>query len=141
MLKPQRGRIGQLAGPFLGLAAVTIVFALLVKNEINDQIRFGGLLFAGFIGKLKDTADGDGSLLDHTLIVYGSGLSDGNRHAHEDLPVAIVGRGGNFRLGQPIVYPKGTPMNNLFLTLLDRMGVQQETIGDSTGRIEHLTDL
>jgi len=98
-------------------------------------------LFAGFIKKLKDTPDGDGSLLDHSLIVYGSGLSDGNRHAHEDLPIAIVGHGGDFRLGQHIVYPKGTPMTNLFLTLLDRMGVQQETIGDSTGRIEHLTDL
>jgi Protein of unknown function (DUF1552) len=98
-------------------------------------------LFAGFIGKLKETPDGDGSLLDHAIIVYGSGLSDGNRHAHEDLPVAVVGRGGDFRLGQHIVYPKGTPMTNLFLTLLDKMGVQQETIGDSTGRIEHLTDL
>jgi len=98
-------------------------------------------LFAGFIAKLKATPDGDGTLLDHSIIVYGSGLSDGNRHTHEDLPVAIVGHGGDFRLGSHIVYPKGTPMTNLYLTLLDRMGVQQETIGDSTGRIDHLTDL
>src|SRR5688572_20901996 len=96
-------------------------------------------LFAGFIGKLKATPDGDGNLLDHTVIVYGSGLSDGNRHTHEDLPVAIVGRGGDFRLGSHIVYPKGMPMTKLYLTLLDRMGVQEETIGDSTGKIEHLT--
>ena len=61
------------------------------------------------------------------------------RHAHDDLPVLIVGRGGNLRLGQHIVYPKGTPMTNLFMTLLDRMGVQPERIGDSTGRVEHLT--
>ena len=98
-------------------------------------------LFAGFIAKLKATPDGDGSLLDHSIIVYGSGLSDGNRHTHEDLPVALIGHGGDFRLGSHIVYPKGTPMTNLYLTLLDRMGVQQETIGDSTGRIDHLTDL
>ena len=98
-------------------------------------------LFAGFIAKLKATPDGDGSLLDHSMIVYGSGLSDGNRHTHEDLPVLIVGRGGNFRLGSHIVYPNGTPMTNLYLTLLDRIGVQEEKIGDSTGRIEHLTSL
>ena len=98
-------------------------------------------LFAGFIGKLKATPDGDGTLLDHSIIVYGSGLSDGNRHTHEDLPVAVLGHGGDFRMGNHIVYPKGTPMTNLYLTLLDRLGVQQETIGDSTGKIDHLTDL
>ena len=98
-------------------------------------------LFASFIQKMKDTPDGDGSLLDHSMIVYGSGLSDGNRHTHEDLPVLMLGRGGNFRLGNHIVYPKDTPMNNLFLTMLDRMGVQSEKLGDSTGPIEHLTEL
>lgn len=98
-------------------------------------------LFAGFVEKLKATPDGDGTLLDHSMIVYGSGLSDGNRHTHEDLPVLITGRGGDLRLGTHIVYPKGTPMTNLYLTLLDRMGVPPETIGDSTGRLEHLTDL
>ena len=98
-------------------------------------------LFAGFVQKLKDTQDGDGSLLDHSMIVYGSGLSDGNRHTHEDLPVLMVGRGGGFRMGQHIVYPKDTPMTNLFLTLLDRIGVQAEKIGDSTGRIEQLTEV
>ena len=98
-------------------------------------------LFAGFVKKMKATPDGDGTLLDHTVIVYGSGLSDGNRHTHEDLPVLIVGGGGNFKRGTHIVYEKGTPMNNLFLTLLDRVGVREDKIGDSTGRIEHLTDL
>jgi hypothetical protein len=93
-------------------------------------------LFAGFVSKLKATADGDGSLLDHSMIVYGSGLSDGNRHTHEDLPVLIVGRGGDFRPGTHIVYSQGTPMTNLYLTLLDRMGVHEETLGDSTGPIE-----
>ena len=98
-------------------------------------------LFAGFIDKLASTPDGDGSLLDHAMIVYGSGLSDGNRHTHEDLPTLIVGKGGNFRLGQHIEYPKNTPMNNLFLTMLDRMGVPAEQIGDSTGPLDQLTDL
>lgn len=98
-------------------------------------------LFAGFIQKMKTTPDGDGSLLDHSMIVYGSGLSDGNRHTHEDLPVLLVGSGGNFKLGTHIAYPKNTPMTNLFLTMLDRMGVQPEKLGDSTGQIEHLTEL
>ncbi len=96
-------------------------------------------LFAGFVEKLKNTPDGDGTLLDHSMIMYGSGLSDGNRHTHEDLPVVIAGRGGNFRTGQHIAYPKDTPMTNLFLSLLDRMGVPADKIGDSTGRIEQLT--
>ena len=98
-------------------------------------------LFAGFIDKLKSTPDGDGSLLDHSMIVYGSSLSDGNRHAHDDLPVVMFGRGGRFRMGSHMVYPKQTPMTNLFLTLLDRMGVPSEKIGDSTGQIEHLGDV
>jgi hypothetical protein len=96
-------------------------------------------LFAGFIARMKATPDGDGSLLDHSMILYGSGLSDGNRHAHDDLPLVIVGRGGNLRTGTHIAYPKQTPMTNLYLTLLDKIGVQPERIGDSTGMVEHLT--
>lgn len=98
-------------------------------------------LFAGFLKKLHETPDGDGTLLDHALIVYGSGLSDGNRHMHNDLPVLVAGAGGNFRLGRHVVYPVDTPMTNFYLTLLDRMGVREEHLGDSTGRIEHLTDM
>jgi hypothetical protein len=99
-------------------------------------------LFAGFIRKMKETPDGDGTLLDHSMIVYGSGISDGNRHTHEDLPVLLVGNGaGAFHPGRHVVYPKDTPMTNLYLTLLDRVGVQPEKVGDSTGRLEHLTDL
>lgn len=99
-------------------------------------------LFAYFLNKLKTTPDGDGTLLDHSMIVYGSGLSDGNRHSHEDLPVLLAGRGdGSLKPGRHIVYPKGTPMTNLYLTLLDRMGVRPEKIGDSTGKVEHLADL
>ncbi len=99
-------------------------------------------LFAYLLGKLKSTQDGDGTLLDHSMIVYGSGLSDGNRHTHEDLPVLLAGRGnGSLKPGRHIVYKRGTPMTNLYMTLLDRMGVQPEKIGDSTGRVEHLSEL
>jgi uncharacterized protein DUF1552 len=98
-------------------------------------------LFAGFVKKLQETPDGDGTLFDHSIVVYGSGLSDGNRHTHNDLPVLVTGGGAGFRLGRHVSYAKDTPMTNFYLTLLDRMGVHEETIGDSTGRLEHLTDL
>jgi hypothetical protein len=99
-------------------------------------------LFAYFLAKLKSTQDGDGTLLDHSVVVYGSGLSDGNRHTHENLPTLLVGRGGgSFKGGRHIVYERGTPMTNLYLTLLDRMGVRPEKIGDSTGKLNYLTDL
>ena len=99
-------------------------------------------LFAYFLDKLKSTPDGDGTLLDHSMVIYGSGLSDGNRHKHENLPILLAGRGdGSLKPGQHIIYKPGTPLTNLYLTLLDRMGVRPESIGDSTGKLEHLTGL
>lgn len=99
-------------------------------------------LFAYFLGKLSSTPDGDGTLLDHSMIVYGSSLSDGNQHLHHDLPVALVGgANGTIKGGRHIQYKSETPMTNLFLSMLDRVGVKPESIGDSTGRIEHLSDL
>lgn len=99
-------------------------------------------LFAYFIKKLKSTPDGDGTLLDHSMIVYGSGLSDGNRHAHDDLPILLAGRaGGQLHPGRHLVHKEGTPLTNLYTTLLDKMGVKQETIGDSNGKLEHLSEL
>jgi hypothetical protein len=104
--------------------------------------RFHMELFAGFVNKLAAIPDGDATLLDRSTIVYGSGLSDGNRHWHHDLPVLMVGRGnGSWKMGRHVQYPKDTPMTNLFLTMLDRAGVRPETIGDSKGRLEHLTDV
>jgi hypothetical protein len=97
-------------------------------------------LLAYFLKKLKSTRDGDGTLLDHSLIVYGSGLSDGNRHLHEDLPILLAGRGdGSLKPGRHIVLEKETPMTNLYLTLLDRMRIRPEGIGDSTGKVEHIS--
>ncbi len=95
--------------------------------------------FAYFVKKLDSIREGDGTLLDRSMVVYGSGLSDGNRHTHHDLPVAIVGGGnGKIRAGRHVIYPRETPMNNLFLTLLDSMGVRTGELGDSTGELNHL---
>jgi len=96
--------------------------------------------FAAWLEKLKAIKEGDNSLLDNSMIVYGAGLSDGNRHAHEDLPTLIAGRGGNaIKPGKRIVYRKETPMTNLFLTMMDQMGVHERHFGDSTGRVDSLT--
>jgi hypothetical protein len=95
--------------------------------------------FAAWVEKLKSIPEGDSTLLGNSMIVYGAGLSDGNRHTHEDLPTLMVGTGGNFiKSGRRLVYRKETPMSNLFLTLMDRMGVHAEHFGDSTGRLEGL---
>jgi len=98
--------------------------------------------FAYFVGKLRSTPDGDGTLLDRVMIVYGSGLADGNEHTHHDLPVVLAGSGnGALRPGRHVLYPKETPMTNLYVAMLDHMGITPEHIGDSTGELEHLTDL
>lgn len=95
--------------------------------------------FAGWVEKLKSIKEGDSTLLDNSMIVYGAGLCDGNRHNHEDLPTLVAGRGGNYvRTGRRIVYRRETPMSNLFVTMMDRMGVPVEHFGDSTGRIDGL---
>jgi hypothetical protein len=97
-------------------------------------------MFGYFLGRLKATPDGDGTLLDHSMILYGSSLSDGNQHLHHDLPVILAGAGdGSIRGGRHLKYKSETPLNNLFLSMLDKMGVQPEKVGDSTGRIEHLS--
>ena len=93
-------------------------------------------LFAHLAGKLQATPEGDGTLLDHVAVVYGSGLADGDRHTHEDLPVLVVGgANGTIAGGRHLVCPPETPMTNLYLTLLDYMGVPAESLGDSTGRL------
>jgi hypothetical protein len=91
--------------------------------------------FAYFLARLKSTPDGDGTLLDHSQIVYGSGLSDGNLHAHNNLPILLAGKSG----GRHITYPAETPMNNLHLALLDRMGVRIDSLGDSSGELNVLS--
>jgi hypothetical protein len=97
-------------------------------------------LFAQFIAKLKATQDGDGTLLDHSVIVYGSGMSDGNAHDPKNLPIVLMGSaGGQIRGGKHIRFAKDTPLANLHLTLLDRLGLPVERIGDSTGSFKDLS--
>lgn len=96
--------------------------------------------FAYFLQKLDAIEEpGGGTLLDHSMILYGSGLSDGNRHRHEDLPIVLAGgANGQLATGRHIVLPGETPMANLFLSMLDIMGTPAESIGDSTGRLTQL---
>lgn len=99
-------------------------------------------LFAYFLEKMKVTKDGDGSLLDHSMLVYGGAICDGNSHSHNNLPVLLAGRGdGRLKPGRHIEYPKGTPMTNLYLSLLERMNVPTERLGDSTGQLQLLTEI
>jgi hypothetical protein len=96
--------------------------------------------FAWFLEKLRSTPDGGGTLLDHSMIVYGGGIGDGNRHNHDDLPVLLAGHGGGtLRQGRMIKAAEGTPMTNLYLSLLDRMNVKAERIGDSNGKLEQIS--
>lgn len=91
--------------------------------------------------RAKAIPEADGTLLDHCMLVYGSSISDGNIHLHENLPVVLVGRGdGSLKPGRHIVYPE-TPMTNLYLSMLDKMGVRMEKLGDSSGKAAHLTDI
>jgi hypothetical protein len=91
-------------------------------------------LVAHLLERLKTTPDGDGTLLDHSLILYGSAMSNSNVHNHAPLPVLIAGgAAGKLKGGRHLMYPEGTPMSNLLLTILDKAGVPQESVGDSTG--------
>jgi hypothetical protein len=99
-------------------------------------------LFSYFLDKMAATEDGDGSLLDHSMIVYGSAICDGNAHSHENIPALLAGRGmGTLKPGRHIQYPAGTPITNLYLSLMDRMDVRVENFGDATGRLELLDQL
>jgi hypothetical protein len=94
-------------------------------------------LYGYFLDRLRSIPDGDGSLLDHSLLVYGSPLSDGNMHLYKDLPVLLVGgEATGLGGGRHLAYPENTPIANLYLTLLDKLGVHLESFGDSTGRLD-----
>jgi len=97
-------------------------------------------LFAEFLTRMKATQEGDSNLLDQSMIVYGSGLSDGNVHTHDQLPTVLAGRGDHFiSPGRHIIYQRETPVANLFGTMAERMGVRPEHVGDSTGRLPGLS--
>ena len=97
-------------------------------------------MFAYYVDRLASTPDGEGTLLDSAMVLYGSGLSDGNRHNHHDLPTLLVGgAGGRLTGGRHVRVAEDTPNTNLFLAMLDKLGVPIETLGDSTGRVNALS--
>jgi hypothetical protein len=98
--------------------------------------------FAYLVDRLSKLPEGSGNMLDNTLFLYGTGISDSNTHFHDDLPIALIGgQAAGIRGGRYIRYPKGTPLTNLHLTILDNIGVHPESIGDSTGRLSRLADV
>jgi len=106
-------------------------------EQITQINTFHARQFAYFLDKLKSIKEGDGTLLDNCMIVYGSGLGDGNAHNHDNLPILLAGRGGGtITTGRHLTTDKGTPLNNLFLSMLDRVGAPADRFGDSTGKFE-----
>jgi Protein of unknown function (DUF1552) len=114
--------------------------AKIAKTMKIDQLHVQMLAY--LLDRLKATPDGDGNLLDHSMILFGSSISDGNAHTHHDLPLVLAGGGnGKIKGGRHIRYAPETPMNNLLLSMLDKSGVPTESLGDSTGKLEHLSEL
>ena len=100
-------------------------------NEIHVK------MFAYLLERMKATPDAEGTLLDNSMIMYGSSISDGNLHTHHDLPIVVAGGGaGQVKGNRHIIYPKETPLNNLLVTMLEKVGVPGEKFGDSTGKLD-----
>jgi hypothetical protein len=117
-----------------------------ISHHQNDPVKLAKAakinayhieLLARFAGRLRSLPDGDGTLLDHSMILQGSGLSNSDQHSHLDLPLVLVGGGaGRLKGARHLRFPKDTPMNNLHLAMLEKVGVNLEKLGDSSGRIE-----
>ena len=110
------------------------------QAKISKINQFHVAQLAYFLDKLQSTPDGDGTLLDHAMIAYGSAIGDGNAHNHDNLPILLAGRGcGTLSPGRHVRYEHETPLNNLWLSLLDRMDSPIDKLGDSTGRLKELS--
>ena len=96
-------------------------------------------LFAEFVDTLRATPDGDGSLLDHTLLLYGAGMSNSNAHAAIDLPIMLVGGAGGLAGGRHLTYSRETPMANLLVAIMDKLGAPMDQVGRSTGKLDALS--
>jgi len=106
------------------------------KDRFTILNTYHVALFAYFLDKLQSTKDGDGTLLDHSMVLYGSGMSDGNQHNHTDLPVILAGgASGRLKGGRHLRHPKNTPMANLLLAMLEKFDVPTEKFGDSSGAL------
>jgi len=112
------------------------------KLEMLAKInRYHVSLFADFLQRMNEIPEGDGTLLDHSLYLYGSGMGDPHAHDHSNLPIIVAGgAAGNMQGGRHIRFKEPTPLSNLHLTLLNKVGVPLETFSDSTGRVEDLFD-
>lgn len=109
------------------------------KEKIKKINIFHAQHMAYLIRKLKNIKEGEGTLLDNTMLVYGSGIGDGNAHNHDNLPVVMFGKGGGtVTSGRHVKYEKETPIANLYLAMLDRLGVPTDKLGDSTGKLLNL---
>lgn len=109
----------------------------LAKKQKIDRYHLE--LLAYILGRMESVKELDGSLLDNSMVVFGAGISDGDRHNHDNLPILIAGGGGGkLKVGGHTRFAPNTPLNNLYLSLLDRMGVHAETLGDSTGTLREL---
>jgi hypothetical protein len=107
------------------------------KDKFAVLNMYHTALFSYFLDKLQSTPDGDGTLLDHSLVLYGSGMSDGNQHNHTDLPIILAGgASGKLKGGRHIRNPKNTPMANLLVSMLEMFGVEADKFGDSNGVVE-----
>ena len=110
------------------------------QAQISKINQHHAMIFCHFLDRLAATPDGDGTLLDHSMIMYGSGLADGNRHAHHDLPILLAGGAcGTIKPGRHVHYRKDTPLANLYLAMLHRLGDQANSFSDSTEPLEGLT--
>jgi hypothetical protein len=99
-------------------------------------------MFAYFLEKLRSTPDGDGTLLDHALLVYGAGMSDSDTHFHHNLPVLLAGGGtGQIKGGRHLRFTNEPPLANLHVTLLDKLGLPADRLGDSDGRVKELSEV
>jgi Protein of unknown function (DUF1552) len=108
--------------------------------KIQDINVFHSTQLAYLLERLKSVKEGDGNLLDHSMIVYGSGNGDGDRHNHDDLPILLAGKGcGTIKQGRHLVYQKETPLNNLWVSMLNRMDIRDVQLGDSTGELKKLS--
>jgi uncharacterized protein DUF1552 len=122
-----------------------------LSHHQNDPVRLEKLakinayhiqLFSDFLVKLRSTSDGEGSLLDHVMILYGGAIRDSNRHTTENLPILVLGGGcGEIKSGRHVVCPRGTPLTNLQYTMLLKLGVRVDRFSGSNGEIRELSSL
>lgn len=109
------------------------------QAQISKINHYHVTLLTHLIGKLASFTEGNETLLDHCMVMYGSGIGDGNRHNHDNLPIILLGKGrGTIDAGRHLKYARNTPLTNLYVSMLERMGVDVPTFGDSTGKLNGL---